>query len=109
MKKLTKALLGGGSILAGAFLSERILAQRDVNECVPYGTRIDTPYGKMNVSIEGCGEPVIVLLSGYGTAAPLLDFAPLATQMRRQGHEQPPTSVKNYMPFYLYWNIKSIT
>ncbi|MCI9313164.1 MAG: alpha/beta hydrolase [Erysipelotrichaceae bacterium] len=81
MKKLTKALLGGGSILAGAFLSERILAQRDVNECVPYGTRIDTPYGKMNVSIEGCGEPVIVLLSGYGTAAPLLDFAPLAKRL----------------------------
>ena len=81
MNKLINTLLIGSGALLSAGIAEHILSKKDESKCIPYGTRIETPYGKMNVSIDGNQGPVIVLLSGYGTAAPILDFQPLAKRM----------------------------
>lgn len=42
-----------------------------------YGERVQVNGGALNVYREGSVGPTIVLLSGLGTAAPALDFAPL--------------------------------
>ena len=42
-----------------------------------YGERVDAGDGALNVVRHGTTGPTIVMLSGYGTAAPGLDFAPL--------------------------------
>lgn len=81
MKKLMRSLMIGGGALLSAGIVEKMMSKKDESKCVPYGTRIETPYGKMNVSVEGNKGAVIVLLSGYGTAAPILDFQPLAKRL----------------------------
>ncbi|TFB52374.1 alpha/beta hydrolase [Cryobacterium tagatosivorans] len=43
----------------------------------PYGERVKVSGGSLNVYQTGTVGPPIVLLSGLGTAAPALDFAPL--------------------------------
>ncbi|MGO4186384.1 alpha/beta fold hydrolase [Pseudarthrobacter sp. TAF60_1] len=47
----------------------------------PYGERIQIDQGTINVSRAGDSGPTLVLLSGLGTAAPGLDFAPLVREL----------------------------
>jgi pimeloyl-ACP methyl ester carboxylesterase len=47
----------------------------------PYGERIQIDQGTINVSRVGDGGPTLVLLSGLGTGAPGLDFAPLVREL----------------------------
>ncbi|QHK20193.1 alpha/beta fold hydrolase [Pseudarthrobacter psychrotolerans] len=46
-----------------------------------YGERIQTAHGTINVSRTGETGPTLVLLSGLGTPAPALDFAPLIREL----------------------------
>lgn len=46
-----------------------------------YGQLVPVDGKKMNVYIEGSGEETIVLLPGYGTAGPALDFKPLIAEL----------------------------
>lgn len=48
---------------------------------VPYGRAVALEGGTVNVVRNGGTGPVLVLLSGYGTAAPGLDFAPLVREL----------------------------
>jgi pimeloyl-ACP methyl ester carboxylesterase len=47
-----------------------------------YGERIQIDQGTINVSRTGETGPTLVLLSGLGTPAPALDFAPLIRELR---------------------------
>ncbi|WP_146755328.1 alpha/beta hydrolase [Arthrobacter sp. AQ5-05] len=47
----------------------------------PYGEIANIPGGMVNVSVTGEGEQTVVLLAGYGTASPVLDFKPLVTEL----------------------------
>ncbi len=47
----------------------------------PYGERVSIDGGKVNASVTGNGEQTLVLLSGYGTASPVLDFTPLVEEL----------------------------
>jgi pimeloyl-ACP methyl ester carboxylesterase len=47
----------------------------------PYGERVRIDQGTINVSITGDSGPTLVLLSGLGTGAPGLDFAPLVREL----------------------------
>lgn len=47
----------------------------------PYGETVNIDGGEMNVSVTGEGEQTVVLLGGYGTASPVLDFAPLIAEL----------------------------
>ncbi|MET0854073.1 MAG: alpha/beta hydrolase, partial [Microterricola sp.] len=42
-----------------------------------YGQLVPVDGKEMNVEISGSGDETIVLLPGFGTAAPALDFSPL--------------------------------
>ena len=53
-----------------------ILSKQEKSRFAPYGERVSVDGGAMNVWRNGHAGPTIVLLSGLGTAAPALDFAP---------------------------------
>ena len=46
-----------------------------------YGQRVPVDGKEMNVVISGAGAETIVLLPGFGTAAPALDFSPLIAEL----------------------------
>lgn len=46
-----------------------------------YGERVPVDGKEMNVLVGGSGDETIVLLPGFGTAAPALDFTPLITEL----------------------------
>lgn len=50
-------------------------------ELTPYGETVTLNAGKMNVWRNGGSGPTIVLLSGFGTPAPAVDFAPLIREL----------------------------
>jgi pimeloyl-ACP methyl ester carboxylesterase len=49
----------------------------------PLGELVEVDGGKMHVYTKGEGENTIVLLSGAGTAAPAIDYAPLMDELSR--------------------------
>lgn len=53
----------------------------DLKKIDPYGQSATVDGKKLNVLIQGQGEETIVLLPGYGTAAPALDFKPLVDEL----------------------------
>jgi pimeloyl-ACP methyl ester carboxylesterase len=55
--------------------------KREKARFVPYGERVSVPGGSLNVWRNGHAGRTIVMLSGLGTAAPALDFAPLVRQL----------------------------
>jgi pimeloyl-ACP methyl ester carboxylesterase len=62
---------------AANLLLERV--ERD--NATPYGERVQIDQGTINVVRAGDSGPTLVLLSGLGTAAPGLDFAPLVREL----------------------------
>jgi pimeloyl-ACP methyl ester carboxylesterase len=58
-----------------------ILTDREQSTFDPYGRRVPVEGGSVNVWRNGHSGPTMVLLSGLGTAAPALDFAPLIRQL----------------------------
>jgi pimeloyl-ACP methyl ester carboxylesterase len=81
------ALTGAGLLLTST-TANLIIEQAERSAATPYGQRVQVSGGELNVYREartggtgGAGE-TIVLLSGLGTAAPALDFAPLIRELR---------------------------
>jgi pimeloyl-ACP methyl ester carboxylesterase len=58
-----------------------ILTGQERSRFAPYGQRVSVDGGSLNVWRNGHAGPTMVLLSGLGTAAPALDFAPLIRQL----------------------------
>jgi pimeloyl-ACP methyl ester carboxylesterase len=58
-----------------------ILTRQEQSRFAPYGERVSVDGGSLNVWRNGHTGPTMVLLSGLGTAAPALDFAPLIRQL----------------------------
>lgn len=83
-KKLLKntVILGTG-MLAASVLVDRIQQKAEKEKFKPYGFKVETRFGGMNVEVHGNRGPAILLLSGYGTSAPILDYRPLAKELSR--------------------------
>jgi pimeloyl-ACP methyl ester carboxylesterase len=58
-----------------------LLERHERATIAPYGERVDIAGGAVNVYRSGGTGPPMVLLSGLGTAAPALDFAPLIREL----------------------------
>jgi len=54
---------------------------------------VDVDGHRMSVAVQGSGPRTIVLMPGWGTPAPILDFAPLA---RRLGEQNTVVTVENF-------------
>jgi len=50
-------------------------------EVTPYGETVTLSAGNINILRSGGTGPTMVMLSGYGTAAPAVDFAPLIREL----------------------------
>ena len=70
--------VGLGVVSTGA---NWLLERQERASITPYGERIEIAGGAVNVYRNGRPGPSIVLLSGLGTAAPALDFAPLIREL----------------------------
>ncbi len=85
MKKLPRILRAVGLVVVALlFVSTASNLAFDAFEKAsikPYGERVSIEAGHLNVSVTGEGKPTVVLLSGYGTASPVLDFAPLVREL----------------------------
>lgn len=58
-----------------------VASNSEQKQIQPYGQTVTVDGKKMNVLIQGSGTQTIVLLPGFGTAAPALDFQPLIAQL----------------------------
>ncbi|MDQ1595706.1 MAG: hypothetical protein QOH40_2262 [Arthrobacter pascens] len=74
------ALVALGLVLAST-AANSLLEQSEKSSISPYGERIAISSGEVNVSRNGKSGQPIVLLSGLGTPAPALDFAPLIREL----------------------------
>lgn len=63
--------------MGGIFVFSKVVKPFDAKEIENYGERIEVMGDNMNVLIEGEGKETIVMITGYGTSAPALDFAPM--------------------------------
>jgi pimeloyl-ACP methyl ester carboxylesterase len=89
MRKGVKAtLITLGSIvgvvalgLASTSIIEATASKQEAAKITDYGTRIPTSAGEVNVYEQGAGSETIVLLPGFGTASPALDFMPLMDEL----------------------------
>ncbi|GAA1745671.1 alpha/beta hydrolase [Kocuria aegyptia] len=57
------------------------LTQHERTSTAPYGQRVPVDGGSVNVVDDEADGPAVVLLSGLGTPAPALDFAPLGREL----------------------------
>ncbi|WP_042198068.1 alpha/beta fold hydrolase [Paenibacillus camerounensis] len=69
---------------AGIFINNKIQLGREEKKIVPYGESVVIDGKKMNIQIFGNGSKTIVLLPGYMTAAPIIDFKQLIDELEQQ-------------------------
>lgn len=62
-------------------VSNAVLCAIQSADTHPYGERIRIGGGEVNVVVTGDGQRTVVLLSGYGTPSPVLDFTPLVREL----------------------------
>ncbi|ANY66211.1 alpha/beta hydrolase [Paenibacillus sp. BIHB 4019] len=67
--------------MAIVFIVNKVSSKSEQGKIHAYGQLVPVDGKKMNVLIQGDGEETIVLLPGYGTAAPALDFKPLIDEL----------------------------
>ncbi|WP_107924824.1 alpha/beta fold hydrolase [Lysinibacillus parviboronicapiens] len=67
--------------LAIVFLVNIVCNKMEQGKKESYGQFVTVDGKNMNVFIQGQGEETVVLLPGYGTAAPALDFKPLIDEL----------------------------
>lgn len=86
-RKLRQILTVVGTAVALVLVSGTAnvaLERTERSSIVPYGQRVQTSHGALNVyraaSNDG-SKPVMILLSGLGTTAPAIDFAPLIREL----------------------------
>jgi len=67
--------------LAVVFTVDKISSRAEQKKIEPYGQQVSVDGKKMNIWIQGEGKETVVLLPGYGTAAPGLDFKSLIEEL----------------------------
>ncbi len=89
MSKPLRIILKSLAAIAGAillfiaivFIVDKISSKIEQGKIQAYGQLVPVDGKKMNVLIQGDGEETVVLLPGYGTAAPALDFKRLIDEL----------------------------
>ncbi len=67
--------------LATVYFVNLVSNEREKGKLEDYGQKVMVDGKQMNVLIQGDGKETIVLLPGYGTASPVLDFKPLVKEL----------------------------
>ncbi|MBP3398358.1 MAG: alpha/beta hydrolase [Erysipelotrichaceae bacterium] len=87
MKIIAKLLVTGAAAAVGALASivvtDRAQEKKEKKEFEPYGTTLETEFGRMTAITAGEKGPNIVVLNGYGSPSPYLEFKPLMKELSR--------------------------
>jgi len=67
--------------LAIVFVVDTVATKSEQGKIHAYGQLVPVDGKKMNAVIQGTGEETIVLLPGFGTATPALDFKPIIDEL----------------------------
>jgi pimeloyl-ACP methyl ester carboxylesterase len=70
-------------IFAGIFINNKIQLSSEAKKIVPYGETVAIDGKKINIQISGKGDKTIVLLPGFMTVAPVIDFKPLIDELEK--------------------------
>lgn len=70
-----------GLFIAIVFVVNIISSKSEQAKIIPYGQSVLVDGKNMNVTIQGKGKETVVLLPGFGTAAPALDYKPLVDEL----------------------------
>jgi len=81
LKSIAVLLIAIVVFMAVVFIVDKISSKSEEGKIHSYGQLVPVDGKKMNVLIQGKGEETVVLLPGYGTAAPALDFKPLVEEL----------------------------
>ncbi|MEG0328134.1 MAG: alpha/beta hydrolase [Erysipelothrix sp.] len=68
-------------VFGGIFINNKIKLNKEVSKINEYGQRVKVGDKEMQVTITGQGEDTLVLLPGYLTGAPTLDFKLLSDEL----------------------------
>lgn len=80
--KISAALLVACALFLGATTVWHHVALAQEAKALPeYGQRVEVEGKRMNVVVSGDGPATIVLIPGFGTAAPALDFGPVIKEL----------------------------
>ncbi|WP_210352851.1 alpha/beta fold hydrolase [Sphingobacterium tabacisoli] len=71
-------------LLVTTFVIHRINLSSEADKIEDYGQKIKVFDGTMNTTMDGHGADTIVLLTGFGTASPRLDFEPLIRELDKK-------------------------
>ena len=69
------------ALLAASAITNSAITNAERANLHPYGQKVSLPAGDINVYRNGGSGPTIVMLSGFGTPAPAVDFAPLIREL----------------------------
>ncbi|NOU83517.1 alpha/beta fold hydrolase [Paenibacillus sp. LMG 31459] len=81
LKSIAAIMIAIVLFLAVVFVVNIISSKSEQGKIESYGQLVPVDGKKMNVLIQGTGEETVVLLPGYGTGAPALDFKPLIDEL----------------------------
>ncbi|TXK74025.1 alpha/beta fold hydrolase [Paenibacillus sp. N3.4] len=81
LKSIGVIVIAIGVFLAIVFIVNMICNKSEQGKIKPYGQSVSVDGKHMNVTIQGKGEETVVLLPGFGTPAPALDYKPLVEEL----------------------------
>ncbi len=81
LKAIISLFILTGLFLGTVYTVNVISSKSEAARIKPYGQLVPVDGKNMNVTIQGKGEETVVLLPGYGTAAPGLDYQPLVKEL----------------------------
>ncbi|POH72947.1 alpha/beta fold hydrolase [Arthrobacter glacialis] len=87
LKRILVSAAAVGAVLAVGLTTTSVVngvaSESESHRIEQYGQKVEVDGGAMNVLIAGAGPADIVLLPGFGTASPVLDFEPLVTDLAK--------------------------
>ncbi|KOR90831.1 alpha/beta hydrolase [Paenibacillus solani] len=81
LKAIAVLAILGVVFIATVFIVDKVATKSEQGKIHSYGQLVPVDGKRMNAVIQGTGEETIVLLPGFGTAAPALDFKPLIDEL----------------------------
>ncbi|MBX3098644.1 MAG: alpha/beta hydrolase [Salinibacterium sp.] len=69
------------ALLTASSIANVAISNSEKADITPYGQKIALDAGDINVYRNGGTGPTLVMLSGFGTPAPAVDFAPLIREL----------------------------
>ncbi|GGE64753.1 alpha/beta fold hydrolase [Priestia taiwanensis] len=81
LKVIIGIIIAIGLFIATVFIVNVVYTKLEQEELEQYGQLIPVDGKNMNVTIQGDGEETVVLLPGFGTVSPALDFTPLVEEL----------------------------